>query len=276
MTNPQGPNPQGPNPQGPSHNPADPPAWGQQPSGGWGGYETEKQPAAYDDRTQKVDPQAWAGAPGQQGQGGWNGPQPTQQYPGAGQNPGQQQPYPGQQQPYPAQQPQYPGQQPPYQGQQPPYPGQQQPYPGQQPAAGQQGWGPPQPTQQWGPPQGDGGWGPGYPPLPDAPARSGRSKLPLILGGVGVLVVAVILVLGFVAPGFFLSKVFDTAAVQTGVQKVLTDSYGLKVSAVTCGQSIAVTAGNTFTCDATIDGKPARIPVRITSNDGNYEVGRPA
>ena len=83
--------------------------------------------------------------------------------------------------------------------------------------------------------------------------------------------------LGFVTPGIFLYNEFDTAAVQTGVQKILTDSYGVQhVTAVTCGQHIAVTAGNTFTCDATIAGEPARIPVRITSNDGHYEVGRPA
>jgi hypothetical protein len=117
----------------------------------------------------------------------------------------------------------------------------------------------------------------GNPPLPPVAARSGRSKLPWILSGVGALVVAAILVLGFVAPGFFVSKVFDTAAVQAGVQKILTDSYDIRdVSAVTCGEKIAVTAGDTFTCDATIAGSPARIPVRITSADGDYEVGRPA
>jgi hypothetical protein len=232
------------NPQGPSHNPADPPAWGKEPAGGWG------QPNPDDERTQRVDPRSFAPGGGQPPaappQQGWNGPSP-QQY-GA---PPQQQPYGGQQY-----------------GGQPQYGAPQQPYPPQQ------GWpqqGGPQPTQQWG------GQQPGYPPPPETPAKSGRSKLPLILGGIGVLVVAAVLVLGFVTPGFFVSKVFDTAAVQTGVQKILTDSYGVKdVTTVTCGQNITVTAGNTFTCDATIAGKPARIPVKITSNAGDYEVGRPA
>lgn len=234
------------NPEGPSHSPADPPAWGQQPAGGWGGTPENPSPgtpAPDDERTQTVDPRSWA--PPQQ--------PPHQQYGAApGQPPSGNQPYAGQ--PYPGQ---------PYGSPQPtqPFPGGAHQYPGQQ------GWPPqgPPPTQQW---------GPGHPPLP---APRGRSKLPLILGGVGILVVAAILVLGFVAPAFFVSKVFDTAAVQTGVQKILTDSYGVKdVTAVTCGRNIAVTAGNTFTCDATIAGKPARVPVRITSNDGNYEVGRPA
>ncbi len=271
------------NPQGPSHNPADPPAWGQQPSGGWG-QPAPDGAAPDDERTQTVDPRTWApeGAPPQQ-QPQYGAPPAQQPYGG--------QPYGGQQyggQQYGGQQ--YSGQ--PYgnQPQQGPQPTQQFPGAQQQPYPGQQGWpqqqgpqqqGPqqqgPQPTQQWGGQQPDGGWGPGYPPLPATPPRSGRSKLLLILGGVGVLIVAAVLVLGFVTPGFFVSKVFDTAAVQTGVQKTLTDSYGIQgVTGVTCGQNIAVTAGNTFTCDATIAGKPARIPVKITSNAGDYEVGRPA
>jgi len=36
-----------------------------------------------------------------------------------------------------------------------------------------------------------------------------------------VVVLAAVGVLGFVTPGFFVSKVFDASAVQTGVQKIL-------------------------------------------------------
>jgi len=255
------------NPPGPSHNPADPPAWGQQPSGGWGRPE---EPAPAEDLPQAADPRVWSaeGSPSGQGrpQQVWNNAPPPQ-YGAQGYAPPPEGPYGGQQNP---------GAQP-YGGQ--PYPeGQQQPWPpqsdAQQPGFQQPGV---QPTQQWGGQQPASGWGPGYPPLPDAPARSGRSKLPFVLGGIGVLVVVVVLVLGFVTPGFFLSRVFDTAAVQAGVQKVLTDSYGVRgVTAVTCERNIAVTEGAAFTCDATINGQPAKIPVRITSSDGNYEVGRPA
>jgi hypothetical protein len=99
--------------------------------------------------------------------------------------------------------------------------------------------------------------------------------MPLIAGGAVVLVLAVVAVLGFVTPGFFVTKVFDAAAVQTGVQRILTDDYGLKAASVTCPANITVTDGATFTCDATVGGDKVTVPIRVTSADGNYEVGRP-
>jgi Domain of unknown function (DUF4333) len=256
-------------PHPPHGNPADPPAeqpaWGQQPPGGWGQPQPPEQPEWDPDQTRAVDPRAW-----QQ-------PQPPQGQSPQGRSDQQWAPQ-GQQYP-PAQQPAY--------GNQPPYGGApQQPYGA--PNAGQYGggqYGAPQPTQQYPAPaqgwgaQSPGGpatqqWGGGYPALPDA-APKGRSKLPLILGGVALLVVAAVAVLGFVTPGFFVTKVFDSAAVQTGVQKVLTDSYGLNVSSVTCGKGIQVAQGASFTCDATVDGASVTVPIRVTSKDGNYEVGRP-
>jgi len=91
-----------------------------------------------------------------------------------------------------------------------------------------------------------------------------------------VLVAAVVLVLGFVTPGFFVTKVFDTAAVQSGVQRVLTENYQVAdVSGVVCGPDIKVVQGATFTCEATIAGTKKSVQVRITSNAGDYEVGRP-
>jgi hypothetical protein len=87
-------------------------------------------------------------------------------------------------------------------------------------------------------------------------------------------------VLAFVTPGFLNSTVFDQAALQSGVQRVLTDDYGYPaVGEVVCGDPaqgpIAVREGDTFTCATTIDGVPATVPVRITSGAGDYEVSRP-
>ena len=91
-----------------------------------------------------------------------------------------------------------------------------------------------------------------------------------------VLVAIAVGVLGFYKPGFFVTKVFDTAALQTGVTKILTQDYGLtNVTGVNCGQNIKVTQGATFTCSANVDGKPVNVPVRVTSSAGDYEVGRP-
>jgi hypothetical protein len=274
-------------PQGPHDQPADQPAWGQQPPGGWG---QPQQGQEWDpEQTRAVPP---PGAPGQGQQGG------QQQHAWEQQGPyGAPQPYGGQPQyggqPHHGGQPQSGGQ--PHHGGQSQYdPNQygqagygQQPtpqYPGQQQAWGrpgqQQGWGQnpgQQPTQQW-QPHGAQQWGQGYPALPETPAgRRTASKLPLILGGVVVLVLAAVAVLGFVAPGFFVTKVFDAAAVQDGVRRILTDDYGIAaVTSVTCGEGIQVDTGATFECDATIDGAPVKVPIKVTSDDGAYEVGRPA
>ncbi|GAA3233903.1 hypothetical protein GCM10017691_29910 [Pseudonocardia petroleophila] len=292
MTTPEG------SPHGNPDEGADRAAWGRPPAGGWGdpsrdpAAETrswsESAPGADDatrvdqprpeqpredpDATRMEQPGVW-GAPGadQQGAqpqggqvpawaqqpppgGGWNVP-PQQGGPsGWGPPPGQYPPQPYQgQQPYPGQQG-YPGQQ--------PYPGQG--YPGQQPYPGRPG------------PQ----WGQGYPPLPDAARPPRRSRVPLVVGALVVALLVIGAVLAFVSPGFLNTTVFDQAALQSGVQRVLVEDYGYGVVGdVACGapgEAIRVTDGATFTCTTTIDGAPATVPVRVTSSTGDYEVSRPA
>ncbi|MBW0117944.1 DUF4333 domain-containing protein, partial [Pseudonocardia abyssalis] len=154
-------------------------------------------------------------------------------------------------------------------GQYPPqYPG-PQPYPGQPyPGGPQQGY--PQGPQ----------WGQGYPPLPDVGRAPRRSRVPLVVGAIVVALLVLGAVLAFVSPGFLNTTVFDQAALQTGVQRVLVEDYGYGVVGdVTCGapgESIRVSDGAGFTCTTTIDGAPATVPVRVTSSTGDYEVSRPA
>jgi hypothetical protein len=83
--------------------------------------------------------------------------------------------------------------------------------------------------------------------------------------------------LGFVKPGFFLVRVLDPTAVQTGVQKVLANDYGLtNVEGVTCSDGNRVVVGSTFECQATVAGEQVAVPVTITSESGDYEVARPS
>jgi Domain of unknown function (DUF4333) len=302
MSTPQGPNP----PNGTPHGqPADQPAWGQQPPGGWGqqgeqGWDPDETRAVpthgapgtaepgYADQNLNGTPQQQYGSqtqdlpqygpPPQQGLPPYGHPQ--QGPPPYGQAPQQGQPQGPPPYGPPTQQGQPPYGQPPYgwpQQGQPQYgqtgPGQPRgaEWPGQQ-----QSWGQYAPAQQWpGQPQGTQQWGQG--PEPAKRSRSGkkRSSLPLISGG-AVVVVAVIAVLGFVAPGFFVTRVLDTAALQDGVQRVLTQDYRLaNVAGVRCTEGIRVEQGATFQCDATVDGAPVKVPVTITGSDGAYEVGRP-
>jgi hypothetical protein len=119
---------------------------------------------------------------------------------------------------------------------------------------------------------------PPYPSLPEPAAPPRRARQGLILALlIAVLLAVVVSFLGFVKPGFLLIKVLDPAAVQTGVQKVLTNDYEITgVGTVTCPDKQRVVPGGTFQCQAVVNGKPVTVPVRVTSDTGDYEVSRPA
>lgn len=204
--------------------------------------------------------------------------------PSGGQDPNQpwgQQPYGGGQVPgtpsggFPAQG--YPQQQQPY-GQQPPqYPGYgQQPQPTQQyPAGGyQQPYGE-QPQQQY----------PGYGQQPQqhypgqAPQKKKSGGLIWGIVAVLVLVVGAVVVLGFITPGWFTKRVFDQAAVQDGVKRILVDEYNAdsaKIEAVSCPEGEPVTKDHRFTCTLKYDGQEFSVDITVREeSNGQYEVANP-
>ncbi|MET9284501.1 DUF4333 domain-containing protein [Nocardia beijingensis] len=208
--------------------------------------------------------QQWGG---QQAPGGAG---PTQQWGGQPQTPASAQPtqHWGDQQQWGQPQQQW--------GQQPQQP--QQPQWGQQPAQGQQQWGQPQQQDwgqqgqqpQWGQPQPQ--WGaPGQQP----PQQGGKNKGLIIgLSVLGVAVVGAIVALVLVLTA---KDQLDQAAVQDGVKKVLSDSYGIQdISDVSCpsGQEVKVDA--TFECSVKVSGEAKKVTIKITKDDGTYEVGRPS
>jgi hypothetical protein len=204
--------------------------------------------------------------------------------------------YDPQQQQYPQyQQPATPAYQPPQQyqpteqfGQQPGAYNPQQ-YPGQygQPQYGQQ-YGQ-QPDAQYGQQPGQYGQQPGqygqYPQYTPPGAEEGSKRSLAVIGGViGLLlaiIVAVVLVLGFWKPGWFVTNKLDINAAQSGVQQILTDEtngYGAKnVKDVKCnqGESPTVKKGGTFDCEVSIDGTKRKVTVTFQDDKGTYEVGRP-
>ena len=96
------------------------------------------------------------------------------------------------------------------------------------------------------------------------------------------IVLAVVLVLGFWKPGFFVTTKLDVNKAQQGVQQILTDEtngYGAKnVKDVKCnnGQNPTVKKGDTFDCEVSIDGTQKQVTVTFQDDKGTYEVGRPA
>ncbi|MEU1547845.1 DUF4333 domain-containing protein [Nocardia sp. NPDC005745] len=212
--------------------------------------------------------QQWSG---QQAPGGAG---PTQQWGGQPQTPASAQPtqhWGEQQQPQ-----QQWGQQPqqPQWGQQP-----QQPQWGQQPAQGQPQWG--QPQQDWGQQGQQPQWGQAQQPQPQwgapgqPPQQGGKGKGLIIgLSLLGVAVVGAIVALVLVLTA---KDQLDQAAVQDGVKKVLSDSYGIQdISDVSCpsGQEVKVDA--TFECSVKVSGEAKKVNIKITKDDGTYEVGRPS
>nr|WP_306307547.1 DUF4333 domain-containing protein [Nocardia tenerifensis] len=57
---------------------------------------------------------------------------------------------------------------------------------------------------------------------------------------------------------------------------MLTDSYGIQdVSDVKCPDGPEVKVDATFTCDLKVSGEAKKVTIKITKEDGTYEVGRP-
>jgi Domain of unknown function (DUF4333) len=166
--------------------------------------------------------------------------------------------------------------------------GQPQPGYGQQSVPGTYGQ---QDQQQFQPgygqqptPQYPGGYGqpqqqyPGYQPgFPGAEGATPRRRTGLVwtIVVIVVVLVAVAGVLGFVWPGFFNTKVLDTASVQNGVKSILQNDYKINVGSVTCPSNPEVKVGNVFTCQVTVDGQQKSVQVTVKTSDGQYEVAQP-
>ncbi|SNY79366.1 protein of unknown function [Nocardia amikacinitolerans] len=236
--------PYGPNDPGEGRNDPTQQWGGQQAPGGagptqhWGGQQTP---------SQAQPTQHWGGDQNQ----------PQQQW---GQTPGQPQQQWGQ-----PQQPQQPQQQ---WGQTPGQPQQQWGQPQQQDWGQQQ-----QPQQQWGQ-QPQQQWSQGQQQPPQSGGGGGKKGLIIGLAALGVLVIGAVVALVLVLTS---TDKLDQAAVQDGVKKVLTDSYGIQdVTDVSCpsGQKVEVDAS--FQCTLKVSGEQKTVNIKITKDDGTYEVGRPS
>ncbi|MFG1639658.1 DUF4333 domain-containing protein [Amycolatopsis sp. NPDC049252] len=160
----------------------------------------------------------------------------------------------------------------PWPGQQPPAaPWQQQPQPGT-PSGGR-------PAQQQPPQQFGGGFQPaqygGLGAFATAPEKKPKSKKPLLIGGIAVLV----LVLGGGAAwllGAFRGDVLDQESLQDGVVKVLNENYGEPdVKDAQCPSNEAAQNGTTFDCTVKIGGQAKKVTVRVLNDRPEYEVGAP-
>jgi len=71
-------------------------------------------------------------------------------------------------------------------------------------------------------------------------------------------------------------RVFDRAAMQADVARILADDYRLgEVTDVVCPEGQVVGSGREFSCEATVDGLAHQVPIRVRGSQGEYEVGMP-
>ncbi|GGF42570.1 DUF4333 domain-containing protein [Williamsia phyllosphaerae] len=264
-----------------------------------------------DDPRQQGDQGAPAGGPdaGSPWSGGYQQPDPNQPRYDQGQPQYGQTPYGQPQYGQPQYgQPQY-GQSPAY-GQPPtgasPYgqPGAEQPGPytgPSQPQYGQQSYGDPQYGQPYGQPgqeqqpYGQPAYGApgqqqyaqtsaGAPTAPGQDQFAGmnrplRDRKPFriaVVGGVVAIVVIVLAITAFVAPGFAVNKELNQSAVQDGVKSILEKDYqATEVGGVSCPDGQKVEKGKSFDCTATVAGAQQKVTITFLDDNGRYEVGRP-
>jgi hypothetical protein len=106
---------------------------------------------------------------------------------------------------------------------------------------------------------------PAYSP---SPGPSKRAAL-VTTGALSALVVAVLLILGFGAPGFFLTRQLDVRQAQAGVERILTDPTGYDAKNVS---DVICNGGHN---PSSRKGKPSPARRPSTASDGCFRSGSP-
>ncbi len=113
-----------------------------------------------------------------------------------------------------------------------------------------------------------------YPDLFDGPAQSeeqrrrSRRGLWLALGGVGVIIAIAVAAIAILLAAARTSTL-DTAAIETDIAGRLSEEAGGAVTVI-CPDSVTLSAGSTFNCDATgDDGSHVTVVVRQSDGQGN-------
>lgn len=135
------------------------------------------------------------------------------------------------------------------------------------------------PAAGWGQPEGARGVATAEAPFGSvAPARPDRQR-GLVITMLVLVVVILALVVGLLAfavgPRFARTNVLDRSAVEQGVAGIVTQDWRRKVDAVRCPPDQPARAGTSFSCSATIDGRPQQVPVDVLDERGLYQVGQP-
>lgn len=110
------------------------------------------------------------------------------------------------------------------------------------------------------------------------PARRRRIRrivLLVVLWLVVIAAIVVVLLAFLVGPRFARYDVLDHAAVERGVTDVVTRDWHRQITDVVCPDGERVRPGVSFSCTATVDGRPQQVPVDVVDENGGYEVGQP-
>lgn len=122
--------------------------------------------------------------------------------------------------------------------------------------------------------------------MTQTPTSARRSRRFLVLLGLAIglfvqVVAAVVWLVGFRTPGYFVTSRVDVNEVEVGVTQVLTDEvtgYGISnVKDVVCNknQNPVARKGDSFACTFSIHGVQRQVTVTFLDDNGSYQVDRP-
>jgi Domain of unknown function (DUF4333) len=117
------------------------------------------------------------------------------------------------------------------------------------------------------------------PPVPSVPpsAPGGRARRSVSRWCLGALVVGVGVgsVLGFVVPGFLVTRRLDQTEVQEQVRTALHRDYPPPdVGPVACPANLKAVPGRSFVCVAAVGDRQVQVPVLVQDRKGNLRVGQ--
>jgi hypothetical protein len=108
----------------------------------------------------------------------------------------------------------------------------------------------------------------GAPPAPPAPRKR---RTGLVVGGIAGAVV-VLGGLGVGALALFGPSTLVTADVESEIVRITQEQAGVPAQGVDCPEDIAVEAGSSVTCTATVDGQPVTFTVTQDDDEGNLTI----
>lgn len=110
----------------------------------------------------------------------------------------------------------------------------------------------------------------------DAGTQGPRSKKPFVIAGLSLIVLAGAGLSAWLTGLVKLGDVLDAKSVETGIVKVLKNSYGESdVRNPRCPEDEEIRNNHKFDCTVEVGGSPKAVTIRVLNDKPEFEVGAP-